>query len=183
MDYSDAKAQTLVGEGAPTRANTDAAKQDCEENRALEAFYEMKSREPSKAFSGKCGILRAAEIHAVEFLWISEKLILDPDVNERNSMAKLIDDVRKSGGEVKIVPAMHGSAQKLEQLSGVCAILKFPMMEFSLLELREYSERVIEFTFKVLREDKGLKEHMVSRIRKRFFEEEFPLFNQNRCHN
>jgi len=42
---------------------------------------------------------------------------------------KLVDDVREFGGDVKIFSSMHVSGEQLEQLTGVCAILRFPMQE------------------------------------------------------
>lgn len=75
------------------------------------------------------------------------------DVNIRKEYVKLVEDVRDAGGEVKIFSSMHISGQRkyqlvslcqenihfdtvhssnpieLAQLSGIAAILRFPMPE------------------------------------------------------
>ena len=37
--------------------------------------------------------------------------------------------VREVGGEVRVFSSLHVSGEQLEQLSGLCAILRFPMAE------------------------------------------------------
>lgn len=40
-----------------------------------------------------------------------------------------MDSVRESGGDVRIFSSMHISGEQLEQLTGIAAILRFPMPE------------------------------------------------------
>lgn len=100
-----------------------------EEVRALETFYKTLTTEPLKAFYGEKHVLRAAQAQAIECLLISDKLFRAQDVATRKRYVKLVDDVREFGGEVKIFSSMHISGEQLEQLTGVCAILRFPMQE------------------------------------------------------
>ena len=100
-----------------------------EEVRALEHFYKTLTNEPLKAFYGEKHVLRAAEAQAIEVLLISDKLFRAQDVLKRKKFVKLVDDVREFGGDVKIFSSMHVSGEQLEQLTGVCAILRFPMQE------------------------------------------------------
>ena len=37
--------------------------------------------------------------------------------------------VRDTGGQVKIFSSLHVSGEQLDQLSGLCALLRFPMAE------------------------------------------------------
>ena len=74
-------------------------------------------------------MLRAAEAQAIEVLLISDKLFRAQDVVKRKKFVKLVDEVREYGGDVKIFSSMHVSGEQLEQLTGVCAILRFPMQE------------------------------------------------------
>ena len=92
-------------------------------------FYKTLTNEPLKAFYGEKHVLRAAEAQAIEVLLISDKLFRAQDVAKRKIMVKLVDDVREYGGEVKIFSSMHVSGEQLEQLTGICAILRFPMQE------------------------------------------------------
>ena len=100
-----------------------------EEVRSLEDFYKTLTNEPLKAFYGEKHILRAAEAQAIDVLLISDKLFRAQDMVKRKKFVKLVDDVRECGGDVKIFSSMHVSGEQLEQLTGVCAILRFPMQE------------------------------------------------------
>lgn len=99
------------------------------EVRALEQFYTMLQCEPAKAFYGKKHVIKAAEAQAIETLLISDNLFRCQDVATRKEYVQLVDSVRDSGGEVKIFSSMHVSGEQLAQLTGVAAILRFPMPE------------------------------------------------------
>lgn len=88
------------------------------------------------------------EINCVEMLIWLHCCTRCKDVALRKEYVKLVDSVRESGGEVKIFSSMHISGERtlnsrleyfiflysfcfteLEQLTGVAAILRFPMPE------------------------------------------------------
>uniref|UniRef100_U5EV94 Protein pelota homolog n=1 Tax=Corethrella appendiculata TaxID=1370023 RepID=U5EV94_9DIPT len=99
------------------------------EVKALENFYTILQSEPSKAFYGKKHVFKAAEAQAIETLLISDNLFRCQDVATRKEYVNLVDMVRDSGGEVKIFSSMHVSGEQLSQLTGVAAVLRFPMPE------------------------------------------------------
>lgn len=99
------------------------------EVKALEQFYTTLQCEPAKAFYGKKHVLKAADGQAIETLLISDNLFRCQDVATRKEYVQLVDSVRDSGGEVKIFSSMHVSGEQLAQLTGVAAILRFPMPE------------------------------------------------------
>uniref|UniRef100_A0A1A9UMU1 Protein pelota homolog n=2 Tax=Glossina TaxID=44049 RepID=A0A1A9UMU1_GLOAU len=99
------------------------------EVKVLEQFYTMLQCEPSKAFYGKKHVLRAAESMAIEILMISDNLFRCQDVNQRKEYVRLVENVRDAGGDVKIFSSMHISGEQLTQLTGIAAILRFPMPE------------------------------------------------------
>ncbi|XP_077297896.1 pelota mRNA surveillance and ribosome rescue factor [Arctopsyche grandis] len=99
------------------------------EVRAIEAFYTILQTEPSKAFYGKKHVESAKEAQAIETLLISDKLFRCQDVALRKEYVSLVDSVKEYGGEVKIFSSMHISGEQLDQLTGVAAILRFPMPE------------------------------------------------------
>ncbi|XP_035776130.1 protein pelota-like isoform X1 [Anopheles albimanus] len=99
------------------------------EVKALESFYTTLQLEPAKAFYGRKHILKAADAQAIETLLISDNLFRCHDVATRKEYVLLVDSVRDSGGEVKIFSSMHVSGEQLAQLTGVAAILRFPMPE------------------------------------------------------
>uniref|UniRef100_A0A1Q3F4Z8 Protein pelota homolog n=1 Tax=Culex tarsalis TaxID=7177 RepID=A0A1Q3F4Z8_CULTA len=99
------------------------------EVKALEQFYTTLQCEPAKAFYGKKHVLKAADAQAIETLLISDNLFRCQDVATRKEYVQLVDSVRDSGGEVKIFSSMHVSGEQLAQLTGVAAVLRFPMPE------------------------------------------------------
>jgi len=106
-------------------ADTKAA----EEVRALDSFYKTLTNEPLKAFYGERHVFRAAEAQAIEVLLISDKLFRARDVAKRKRFVGLVDSVREFGGDVKIFSSLHVSGEQLDQLTGLCAVLRFPMRE------------------------------------------------------
>lgn len=99
------------------------------EVKALEQFYTILQCEPAKAFYGKKHVQLAAESAAIETLLISDNLFRCQNVALRKEYVKLVEDVREAGGEVKIFSSMHVSGEQLALLTGVAAILRFPMPE------------------------------------------------------
>jgi len=100
-----------------------------DEVRALENFYKMLKNEPARAFYGPKHVAMAVEADAVETLLVSDKLFRAQNVAERKKYVEIVDKVREMGGEVKIFSSLHVSGEQLDQLSGLCAILRFPMQE------------------------------------------------------
>lgn len=99
------------------------------EVKRLEAFYTMLQCEPGRAFYGKKHVQKAIDAQAVETLLISDNLFRNPDLIQRKEYVKMHDDVLDSGGDVKIFSSLHVSGEQLAQLTGIAAILRFPMPE------------------------------------------------------
>eukprot|EP01137_Pigoraptor_chileana_P011316 Opistho-2@61978 len=97
------------------------------EVRTLETFYNMLSNEPDRAYYGYDHVMRAAERLGVETLLISDELFRSQDVKTRKKYVALVEAVKNSNGDVKIFSSLHVSGEQLGQLSGVAAILRFPM--------------------------------------------------------
>ncbi|XP_014254754.1 protein pelota [Cimex lectularius] len=97
------------------------------EVKALEAFYTMLQNEPAKAFYGSKHVEKACEAQAIETLLISDNLFRCSDIQQRKRYVSLVDNVREFGGDVKIFSSMHVSGEQLTQLTGVAALLRFPM--------------------------------------------------------
>uniref|UniRef100_A0A668ARN1 Protein pelota homolog n=1 Tax=Myripristis murdjan TaxID=586833 RepID=A0A668ARN1_9TELE len=53
------------------------------------------------------------------------------DVPTRSRYVRLVDNVRDNGGNVRIFSSLHVSGEQLTQLSGVAAILRFPIADLS----------------------------------------------------
>lgn len=108
---------------APKLADTKASA----EVRALDDFYQMLMNDPDRAFYGVKHVEKAVDLQGVEVLLISDELFRNQDVAQRKRYIKIVDSVKENGGEVRIFSSLHVSGEQLGQLSGVAAILRFPI--------------------------------------------------------
>ncbi|CAL1544486.1 unnamed protein product [Lymnaea stagnalis] len=99
------------------------------EVKALDDFYAMLQTDPDRAYYGIRHCERACEQQAVELLMVSDELFRAQNVAQRKRYVALVDSVKENGGDVKIFSSLHVSGEQLGQLSGVAAILRFPMPE------------------------------------------------------
>jgi len=99
------------------------------EVKALETFYVMLQTEPEKAFYGLKHVEKANEAQAIEVLMISDSLFRNCDVPTRKRYVYLVESVKETGGDVRIFSSLHVSGEQLGQLTGIAAILRFPMPE------------------------------------------------------
>uniref|UniRef100_A0A1W7R9Z6 Protein pelota homolog n=1 Tax=Hadrurus spadix TaxID=141984 RepID=A0A1W7R9Z6_9SCOR len=99
------------------------------EVKALETFYTMLQNEPSRAFYGLKHVQKANEAQAIETLLISDNLFRCQDVSQRKQYVALVDSVKENGGDVKLFSSLHVSGEQLGLLTGLAAILRFPIPE------------------------------------------------------
>ncbi|XP_078175553.1 protein PELOTA 1-like isoform X1 [Carex rostrata] len=111
--------------------DTKAAK----EVRALKDFFTMLSQDSSRACYGPRHVEFANERLAVETLLITENIFRNSDVGERQRYVRLVESVKDSGGSVHIFSSLHISGEQLEQLTGIAALLRFPLPELDDLEM------------------------------------------------
>ena len=94
---------------------------------ALNRFYETMNVCADKAFYGPQHVMRAAEVQAIDELLVSDALFRSRNLGERERYVALVDEVRAAGGTVRIFSSLHQSGQQLGLLSGVAALLRYPM--------------------------------------------------------
>ncbi|GAA5863615.1 hypothetical protein JCM1840_000079 [Sporobolomyces johnsonii] len=104
----------------------------------LEKFFKMLEENPLRAWYGEGHVLKAAERGAIGTLLVSDELFRSPSVARRKMFVKLVEDIKAYGGEVLIFSSMHESGQQLNQLTGIAAILTYPLD----VEVVEEEERV-----------------------------------------
>lgn len=93
----------------------------------LNQFFEILASEPDRVAYGVKSVMKANEASAVASLMVTDELFRAADIVTRRTYVGLVESVRKSGGEVFIFSALHTSGEQLGQLTGVAAILRFPM--------------------------------------------------------
>eukprot|EP00116_Pleurobrachia_bachei_P005045 sb/3465307/ len=87
------------------------------EVRALTDFYTMLNNEPARAFYGPAQCLAANENEAIDVLLVTDTLFRSTDIAERRKYVRLVENVRGYGGTVHIFSSLHGSGEKVRQLS------------------------------------------------------------------
>ena len=86
--------------------------------------------EKFKALYGPSHVLRAFKEGAIKTLLLSDDVFRTKDPVERKVWTKVREEVERSGfGDARVLSTGHKSGERLKQLTGVAAILRFPMEE------------------------------------------------------
>mmetsp|Transcript_9480 Transcript_9480/g.17308 ORF Transcript_9480/g.17308 Transcript_9480/m.17308 type:complete len:429 (-) Transcript_9480:135-1421(-) len=99
-----------------------------EEVKALERFYEKMSTNPDQAFYGYNDVKEANDAKAIHELLVSDSLFRSQDIATRKKYVQLVEESRENGAKIRIFSSLHVSGQQLDQLSGVAALLRFPLI-------------------------------------------------------
>lgn len=101
------------------------------ETQLMDRFYELLRKDDHRAWYGPKEIEAAVERGAVGkgggVLLISNSLFRSQEIKVRQRWVKLVDEVKEQGGEVRTLSSMHESGKRLEDLSGIAAILTYPI--------------------------------------------------------
>jgi protein pelota len=100
----------------------------------LNKFMRMMENNPDKAYYGYDHVAKAHEQLAIDSLLVTDELFRNTEVKTRKKYVQLVESVRENGGTVFIFSSMHVSGQQLQQVSGVAAILRYPLPDLDELE-------------------------------------------------
>ncbi|XP_073314824.1 protein PELOTA 1-like isoform X3 [Primulina huaijiensis] len=132
---------------APNVMNMIKDTKAAQEVRALQDFFAMLSNvrclytyvhnllDPARACYGPKHVEVAHERLAVQTLLITDELFRNSDIPTRQRYVNLVDSVKNSGGSVYIFSSMHVSGEQLAQLTGIAAILRFPLPDLEDIEM------------------------------------------------
>jgi protein pelota len=90
---------------------------------------------PDKAYYGYSHVAKANEELAIDVLLVTDELFRSSDLVTRKKYVQLVESVRENGGKVYIFSALHVTGVQLNQLSGIAAILRYPLPDLNQLEL------------------------------------------------
>ena len=102
----------------------------------LNKFMRMMDVDPDRAYYGYNHVKSAAAQLAIDSLLVTDELFRSSSVQTRREYVRLVEGVRENGGTVYIFSSMHVSGQQLQQVSGVAAILRYPLPDLDELELQ-----------------------------------------------
>ena len=104
---------------ADTRAAGDVA--------AVEAFFQMMREDETRTAYSYKHVRLALDSAAVDTLMLADDLFRSPDVRTRAAYVALAEEARGQGVSVRVVSGMHPAGQQLAMMSGVAALLRYPM--------------------------------------------------------
>ncbi|XP_014769545.1 protein pelota homolog [Octopus bimaculoides] len=113
----------------PSMANRLADTKALGEVKALDEFYNMLVNDPDRAVYGIKPVEKASDLLAIETLMVSDELFRSRDIQKRQRYVALVDKVKENGADVKIFSSLHVSGEQLGQLTGVAALLRYPIPE------------------------------------------------------
>ncbi|KAJ2930232.1 hypothetical protein H1R20_g6904, partial [Candolleomyces eurysporus] len=106
---------------------------------ALDRFFKMLGSDENRAWYGPDHVRLASERGAIGTLLISDDLFRSSDPATRKKYVEMVEAVQSKGGEVIMFSSMHESGQQLNQLTGIAAILTFPL-DIEVVEAEEKEE-------------------------------------------
>ncbi|CDR88660.1 probable Pelota protein [Sporisorium scitamineum] len=109
------------------------------EGQLLERFMKQLASDELRAWYGEQHVLLAASRGAIGVLLISDGLFRAADPARRKKFVELVEEVRAQGGEVAIFSSMHESGRQLNALTGIAAILTYPL-DIEVVEEEEAEE-------------------------------------------
>ncbi|WVQ82415.1 mRNA surveillance protein pelota [Cryptococcus sp. DSM 104549] len=128
---------------APEVAKMLAGAKFAREGLGLDKFHKMLATDELRAWYGPEHVALAVDRGAVGTLLISDDLFRSSDPATRTHYVQMVEAVRARGGEALIFSSMHESGQQLNLLTGIAAILTYPLdVEVVEMEEREEKERV-----------------------------------------
>ncbi|KAJ1884560.1 Translation factor pelota, partial [Kickxella alabastrina] len=99
-----------------------------QEVKAMDEFYQMLNNKPDRAFYGYEDVRKAAENGAIRTLMVTDELFRAADVQTRRKYIRLVEDAKATNADVLVFSSLHVSGEQLQQLTGVAAILNFPLI-------------------------------------------------------
>ncbi|XP_052185674.1 protein PELOTA 1 isoform X2 [Diospyros lotus] len=91
--------------------------------------------DPARVCYGPKHVEVAHERMAIQTLLITDELFRCSDIATRQKYVNLVNGVKDSGGTVLVFSSMHVSGEQLAQLTGIAAILRFPLPDLDDLEM------------------------------------------------
>ncbi len=99
------------------------------EVRALQMFHDMLAQDEMRAVYGPQHVLYAQEMGAIEMLLVTDSLFRAADIPTRKKYVALVEAARAAGAKIVVFSDQHVAGATLKSMSGVAAILRFPLHE------------------------------------------------------
>lgn len=97
------------------------------ESKLLDTFHKLNKNQEGLTEFGWIPVIKAAKLGAIKTLLLSDSLFRSLDIKERKRYIELVEEVKDNGGTVQIFVTGTEKELELAKLSGVAAILNFPI--------------------------------------------------------
>jgi len=99
----------------------------------LNEFFKILNVDETRAIYGPIHVQFANNSQAIQTLMITDELFRSKNLKKRQKYVKIVEDCKNNGADIQIFSSLHVSGEQLKQITGIAAILRFPMPE--LLEI------------------------------------------------
>ena len=106
----------------------------------LQEFFDMMGHCPERAYYGFNHCMHANEMVAIDTLLITDSLFRSNDIATRAKYVALVEAARDNGAKTAIFSSLHQSGEQLRLLSGVAALLRYPLPEEEFAEVESESD-------------------------------------------
>ncbi|RLV90111.1 Protein dom34 [Spathaspora sp. JA1] len=111
-----------------------------EESEALSRFQRALNNDDGRAWYGVEEITKALNMDAVRYLMVTDELFRSDDIETRRQYIELTEQAKRNGAGVYIFSSLHESGVQLNQLTGIAALLKYPIPDLDSDEEDEEEE-------------------------------------------
>merc|ERR1712244_144145 len=88
-----------------------------------------KASEQTNLLNSFFKILNVDETKAIQTLMITDELFRAKDLKKREKYVKIVENCKDNGADIQIFSSLHVSGEQLKQITGIAAILRFPLPE------------------------------------------------------
>lgn len=99
------------------------------EVRALQMFHDMLANDELRAVYGPQHVLHAMDMGAIDVLLVTDSLFRSADIPTRKKYVALVENARKANAKIVVFSDQHVAGATLKSMSGIAAILRFPLMD------------------------------------------------------
>lgn len=93
----------------------------------MEKFRNTMLVDPDRAIYGPVHVKHAVEMGAVATLMVTDKMFRSSNVEMRKKLVSIVDDAKAGNATVHIFSTQHVTGEQLDMMTGVAALLRFPL--------------------------------------------------------
>ncbi|XWS59581.1 hypothetical protein CRYUN_Cryun08bG0134400 [Craigia yunnanensis] len=105
------------------------------EIKAYKEFSDLLLTDSDRACYGPSSMETAHHMTAIDTLLITDDLLRSEEIALRQTYMELVKSMKKAGGKAFVFSSMHVSGEQLAHLTGMAAILRFPLPDLDELVL------------------------------------------------